>query len=74
MAVGGEGGGGVGGDKAGLLKRDSMVTYEESEHVLKLLPNARLVKLEGVEHPIEKVDPNTLADYIRSNHVAAKSP
>ena len=48
----------------GIGDLDKMVSYEESENAASLIPNASLVKLEGVEHPIEKVSTEVLADYI----------
>ena len=51
----------------GIGSLDNMVTSAESEHAASLLPNAHLVKLEGVPHPIEKVDVEVLAAYIISN-------
>ena len=40
----------------GIGSQDYMVTYEESEQVAAMLVNAKLVRLDGVPHPIEKVD------------------
>ncbi|MEZ4684943.1 MAG: alpha/beta hydrolase [Bacteroidia bacterium] len=51
----------------GLGSLDNMVTHAESEKVAGLLPNARLVSLEGVKHPLERVEPEVLAEYIMSN-------
>ena len=51
----------------GIGSLDTMVSYSESEHVSNLLPNSTLIQLEGVKHPIEKVDIDVLVDYIRAN-------
>lgn len=51
----------------GIGDLDSMVSYEESKYIYKILPNAKLVRLEGVEHPIEKIDLEQLANFILSN-------
>lgn len=51
----------------GLGSLDQMVSYEESAHVVQLLSNAKLVKLEGVEHPIDKIARDSLVNYIMTN-------
>jgi len=51
----------------GIGSLDRMVSLEESAYVSKLLPNATLITLEGVQHPIEKLDTDQLADYVISN-------
>lgn len=51
----------------GIGSLDTMVSYEESEYVSRLLPNSKLIKLEGVEHPIDKIKTDDLINYIRSN-------
>ncbi len=51
----------------GIGSQDYMVTYEESEQVAAMLVNAKLVRLDGVPHPIEKVDVSVLVDYVLQN-------
>lgn len=51
----------------GIGSLDHMVSYEESEYVSELLPNSRLIKLEGVKHPIDAIGTDKLIDYIKSN-------
>jgi len=51
----------------GIGSLDRMVSYEESAHVAALLPNATLIQLEGIPHPIEKVASEDLVQYIKSN-------
>ncbi|MEM7087431.1 MAG: alpha/beta hydrolase [Bacteroidota bacterium] len=51
----------------GIGSLDHMVSYEESAYVSELLPNSKLVELEGVKHPIDTVGTNELLDYITSN-------
>lgn len=51
----------------GLGSLDHMVSYDETEHVAKLLPNSKLVQLEGVKHPIDMVDKELLLNFIFSN-------
>ena len=43
---------------------DKMVSVESSKKVAHILPNGKLLILENVEHPIEKVDVRTLAGLI----------
>ena len=51
----------------GIGSLDAMVTYKESEHAATVVPNAILMPLEGVPHPIEKASVQTLSNYILSN-------
>ncbi len=51
----------------GIGSLDNMVSYEESEYVCNLLTNAKLITLEGVKHPIDKIDTSQLVNYIISN-------
>ena len=52
----------------GIGNQDNMVSLEESQHIAALLPNSTLIQLEGVPHPIDKVDLTTLVNYIQSNY------
>ncbi|MEM6721700.1 MAG: alpha/beta hydrolase [Bacteroidota bacterium] len=49
----------------GIGALDTMVTLEESKNAATHLPYGTLKILEGVKHPIEKVDMNVLATVIR---------
>ena len=51
----------------GIGRQDNMVTYEESEKVAAMLVNGKLVSLDGVPDPIEKVDVSDLVDYVLYN-------
>ena len=51
----------------GIGSEDNMVTYEESEQVAARLLKAKVVTLEGVPHPIEKVEIGVLVDYVLQN-------
>ena len=51
----------------GIGDMDNMVSYEESKLVSNLLPNAKLIKLKGVKHPIDKIDVKELTNYIIEN-------
>ena len=51
----------------GIGSLDNMVSYEESKYVARLLSNSKLVKLEGVKHPIDKIEVEDLVNYISSN-------
>jgi len=51
----------------GIGSLDTMVSYSESEYVSGLLPNSKLVTLEGVKHPIEQASIDALIHYIQSN-------
>lgn len=51
----------------GIGSLDNMVSYEESKYISGILPNSKLVKLDGVKHPIDKIETNQLVNYIRSN-------
>ena len=53
----------------GIGTLDNMVSYEESEQVAKLLPHAKLMRLNDVKHPIEKIATEELLHYILSNGV-----
>ncbi|MBL4655892.1 MAG: alpha/beta fold hydrolase [Bacteroidia bacterium] len=44
---------------------DNMVTIEESEKVTNILPNGELEIFEGFKHPIEQIDVEKLATYIK---------
>ena len=46
-------------------KDDRMVTYEESLHTAQALPAGRLLPIPDTPHPIEKVDMDTLAEFLR---------
>ena len=48
----------------GIGDADKMVSLKESQHVANLLPHAILKVLEGIEHPIDKIDPERIASYI----------
>lgn len=48
----------------GIGSLDNMVTLEESEHVTNLMTNSQLVKVEGVPHPIDKINTEQLILYI----------
>lgn len=43
---------------------DKMVSIDESSWAVEKLPNGKLLILEGVEHPIEKVDKHKLSEMI----------
>ncbi len=43
---------------------DEMVTREESESVANMLPNGRYKELEGLIHPIARLDPELIANII----------
>lgn len=45
--------------------KDNMVTIEESAHVYRSLPNAKLAVLPETKHPIDKVRPNLLLNLIK---------
>ncbi len=51
----------------GIGSLDKMVTYDESEKVASILPDAKLISLDGVKHPIDKVEPVILLKYIMEN-------
>ena len=51
----------------GIGSLDNMVSYEESKYVSDLLPNSKLVQLEGVKHPIDQIETDQLVNYIRIN-------
>ncbi|SDJ39379.1 alpha/beta fold hydrolase [Chryseobacterium jejuense] len=45
--------------------KDNMVTLEESAHVYRSLPNAKLAVLPETKHPMDKVRPNLLLNLIK---------
>lgn len=45
--------------------KDNMVTLEESAHVYRSLPNAKLAVLPETRHPMDKVRPNLLLNLIK---------
>ncbi|WP_336958159.1 alpha/beta hydrolase [Chryseobacterium contaminans] len=45
--------------------KDNMVTIEESAHVYRSLPNAKLAVLPETKHPMDKVRPNLLLNLIK---------
>jgi len=51
----------------GIGSLDNMVSYEESKHVSTLIPNVKLILLEGVKHPFDNIEVDILVNYIRSN-------
>jgi len=51
----------------GLGSLDKMVSYEESENIASLIPNSKIVRLEGVKHPISSIEDKVLLNYIVSN-------
>lgn len=53
----------------GIGSIDKMVSMEECESVAQFLPNGRLRILEGVEHPIDKINPDILSEYIGKSFV-----
>lgn len=50
----------------GIGSKDRMVSYEESENTSSLLANGKLVLLESVPHPIDRIDSTILLGYIFS--------
>ena len=48
----------------GIGNQDKMVSIAESEQVANLLPNATLTILENVVHPIDKIEPRLVSNYI----------
>ena len=46
---------------------DNMVSSEETRIVADLLPDSSFEIIEGVQHPIDRVDPVVIADLIRKN-------
>lgn len=48
----------------GVGSLDKMVTIEESENAADLIPNATFKIIEGIPHPIDKIDTNALFNYI----------
>ena len=51
----------------GIGSLDHMVSFEESEYASNLMPNSKIINLEGVKHSLEKNDVNDLANFIISN-------
>ncbi|MDC8005461.1 alpha/beta fold hydrolase [Aureisphaera galaxeae] len=51
----------------GLGSEDTMVGVEETEQIMKWLPNAGMKILEGVPHPIEKANPESVSRHIISS-------
>jgi len=51
----------------GIGKLDTMVSIKESEMVCNFLPNGKIAILEGVPHPIDKIDAQQLAKFIRES-------
>lgn len=55
----------------GLADRDKMVTYEETAHVYKTLPNAGMFMLPHSQHPLETVNISLLSkiitDFLKQN-------
>ena len=45
--------------------KDNMVTLEESIHVYRSLPNAKLAVLPNTKHPMDKVRPNVLLNAMK---------
>ncbi|MGK0391124.1 MAG: hypothetical protein ACI94Y_003886 [Maribacter sp.] len=41
-----------------------MVSFEESKNASLLLVHEKIVVIEGIPHPIDKINPSELADYI----------
>ena len=48
----------------GIGSLDKMVNYEESKRVSELFANGKLRLLEGVEHAIDKTDPEKIASFV----------
>lgn len=51
----------------GIGGMDAMVSYEESAYAADLIPNVKLIKLEGAKHPIETVDQDVLIAFVSNN-------
>lgn len=49
----------------GIGTEDNMVSLAESARVAQALPKATLKKLDGIKHPIEKVDAGILGEHIK---------
>lgn len=49
----------------GRGKLDKMVSEEETIKVSRWLPNSRVVQFDDVKHPIESVDPQIIADFMK---------
>jgi esterase/lipase len=50
----------------GVGSLDNMVSYEESEYVAALIPNSKLIQLEGIKHPIDTIETGELVQYIKA--------
>lgn len=55
----------------GIGNLDKMVTITESQSAADTLPNGSIQILEGVEHPIERVDLQLISQYIVSNVITS---
>lgn len=51
----------------GIGSLDNMVSVDETARIAELLPNSKLVKLEGVKHPIDRIETAVLVNYIKMN-------
>lgn len=51
----------------GVGNQDNMVSFKESEYIANLLPNSKLIQLEGVKHPIDTISKEKLINYILTN-------
>jgi esterase/lipase len=51
----------------GIGSLDNMVSFEESEYAHKLIPNSKIIRLDGVNHSIVKNDIQNLVTFITSN-------
>ena len=49
----------------GIGSLDEMVSYEESSRIADLLQNGKLKLLEGMKHPIDKIDPKAVETFIK---------
>ena len=49
----------------GIGSHDQMVTIGESEKVSRLLPNGSLQILEGIQHPLDKINPEEVVTFVR---------
>ncbi len=50
----------------GIGDSDKMVSLEESRHIASILQGGSLNVLKQVEHPIDKIEPSLVADYIKT--------
>ncbi|PKA84481.1 pimeloyl-ACP methyl ester carboxylesterase [Ulvibacter sp. MAR_2010_11] len=51
----------------GIGSLDTMVSYEESAYASNILPNSKLIQLDGVKHPIDQIETDELINFIMSN-------